>query len=73
MNESWRVTRWHPSQGWVAITTWVLWDVRVGRNGGLAAMLASYRRLAGLSQEELAERSGLTVKTISNLESGRVR
>jgi tetratricopeptide (TPR) repeat protein/transcriptional regulator with XRE-family HTH domain len=40
---------------------------------GLAARLRAYRRSSGLSQEELAERSGLTTRMISNLESGRTQ
>jgi transcriptional regulator with XRE-family HTH domain len=32
--------------------------------------LRGYRQLAGLSQEELAERAGLTTKAISALERG---
>jgi tetratricopeptide (TPR) repeat protein/transcriptional regulator with XRE-family HTH domain len=39
----------------------------------LGARLRACRRLAGLSQEELAERSGVSVRTISNLERGRAR
>jgi tetratricopeptide (TPR) repeat protein len=37
------------------------------------ARLASCRRLAGLSQEALAKRAGLSVRAISNLERGRAR
>jgi len=50
-----------------------------GGNGapsaGAAAptMLAAYRRRALLTQEELADRSGLSVRTIRELEAGRVR
>jgi tetratricopeptide (TPR) repeat protein/DNA-binding XRE family transcriptional regulator len=40
---------------------------------GLAARLRAYRRSSGLSQEELADRSGLTARMISNLESGRTQ
>jgi tetratricopeptide (TPR) repeat protein/DNA-binding XRE family transcriptional regulator len=40
---------------------------------GFGGRLAGCRRLAGLSQEELAERSGLSVRTIGNLERGRAR
>lgn len=35
--------------------------------------LGAFRRSAGLSQQELAERSGLSVRAISNLERGRTR
>jgi transcriptional regulator with XRE-family HTH domain len=37
------------------------------------ARLAAWRRSAGLSQEDLADRSGLSVRAISNLEHGRTR
>jgi tetratricopeptide (TPR) repeat protein/DNA-binding XRE family transcriptional regulator len=40
---------------------------------GFGGRLASCRRLAGLSQEELAGRSGMSVRTIGNLERGRAR
>jgi tetratricopeptide (TPR) repeat protein/transcriptional regulator with XRE-family HTH domain len=39
--------------------------------GGFGGRLRACRRSAGLSQDELAERSGLHVRTISNLERGR--
>jgi tetratricopeptide (TPR) repeat protein/DNA-binding XRE family transcriptional regulator len=39
----------------------------------LGARLSAYRRSAGLSQADLAERSGLSVRAISNLERGRTR
>jgi transcriptional regulator with XRE-family HTH domain/tetratricopeptide (TPR) repeat protein len=39
---------------------------------GFGGRLASRRRVAGLSQQELAERSGLSVRAIGNLERGRV-
>jgi len=41
--------------------------------GAFGARLRACCRLAGLSQEELAERSGLSIRTISNLERGRAR
>jgi DNA-binding XRE family transcriptional regulator len=37
------------------------------------ARLGEFRRSAGLSQQELAERSGLSIRAISNLERGRAR
>jgi transcriptional regulator with XRE-family HTH domain/tetratricopeptide (TPR) repeat protein len=38
---------------------------------GFGALLREYRVAAGLSQQELAEKSGLTSRTISGLERGR--
>jgi tetratricopeptide (TPR) repeat protein/transcriptional regulator with XRE-family HTH domain len=40
---------------------------------GLGARLRAGRLAAGLSQEELAERAGVSIRAISNLERGRVR
>ena len=40
---------------------------------GFAARLRTCRQSARLSQQELAERSGLSVRAIGNLERGRVR
>jgi DNA-binding XRE family transcriptional regulator len=40
---------------------------------GFGGRLAGCRRVAGLSQQELAERSGLSVRAIGNLERGRAR
>ncbi len=40
---------------------------------GFGTQLRAWRRSSGLSQEELAERSGLNVRTIRNLERGRAR
>jgi len=37
------------------------------------AQLGDFRRSAGLSQQELGERSGLNIRAISNLERGRAR
>jgi transcriptional regulator with XRE-family HTH domain len=42
-------------------------------DGGVGAQLRACRVSAGLSQEELAERAGLSVRTIRNLECGRAR
>jgi tetratricopeptide (TPR) repeat protein len=50
----------------------VLNDVTV-RSGGFGGWLRSERKAAELTQEELAERSGLSVRAISDLESGRTR
>jgi tetratricopeptide (TPR) repeat protein/transcriptional regulator with XRE-family HTH domain len=44
-----------------------------GANDEFAARLRAGRQLARLSQEELAEQTGLSVRAISNLERGRVR
>ncbi|WP_051809026.1 tetratricopeptide repeat protein [Actinoplanes subtropicus] len=41
--------------------------------GDFSARLRAARSQAGLSQEELAERSGLSVRAIGNLERGRIR
>lgn len=41
--------------------------------GSLAAMLRRHRKQALLSQEQLAERSGLSTRTIRDLEHGRTR
>jgi transcriptional regulator with XRE-family HTH domain len=39
--------------------------------GGFAEVLRSRRRAAGLTQQELAERAGLGVRTLRELENGR--
>jgi tetratricopeptide (TPR) repeat protein/transcriptional regulator with XRE-family HTH domain len=44
-----------------------------GEAGSLGVTLARQRMLAGLTQEELAAASGVSVRTISDLERGRVR
>ena len=48
-----------------------------GRSGrpltALAALLRSHRRAAGLTQEDVADRSGVSVRTISDLERGVYR
>jgi tetratricopeptide (TPR) repeat protein/transcriptional regulator with XRE-family HTH domain len=41
--------------------------------GEFGALLRARRRSAGLSQQEMAERSGLAVRTISDLERGRTQ
>jgi transcriptional regulator with XRE-family HTH domain len=41
--------------------------------GSFGTRLRSFRLLAALSQEELAERSGVSVRTIGNMERGRAR
>jgi hypothetical protein len=48
-------------------------DVSGDDSQGFGAELRARRRKAGLSQEELAERSGLSVRTIGNLERSRAR
>ena len=40
---------------------------------GFGALIQRHRRLAGLTQEELAERTELSVRAIRNLELGLVR
>ena len=42
-----------------------------GQPGGFGKLLRKYRRAAGLTQEELAERSGLSVRAVSDMERGR--
>jgi polar amino acid transport system substrate-binding protein len=44
-----------------------------GAPGSLAGLLRSLRQRALLTQEELAQRSGLSVRTIRGLELGRIR
>jgi len=45
----------------------------MAEDDGFGVRLREFRVLAGLSQDELAERSGLTVRTIRNLERGSGR
>ncbi len=42
-------------------------------NGPVGEQVRQYRRWAGLTQEELAGKTGLGVRTIRDLGSGRVR
>jgi tetratricopeptide (TPR) repeat protein/DNA-binding XRE family transcriptional regulator len=42
-----------------------------GSAGGFGSLLRQARRAAGLTQEELAERSGISVRAIADAESGR--
>ena len=44
-----------------------------GEAGGFGVLLRARRQSAGLSQQEVAERSGLAIRTISDLERGRTR
>jgi len=44
-------------------------DARSGRAFGV--LLRTYRSMAGLTQEELAQRSGLSVRALSDMERGR--
>jgi transcriptional regulator with XRE-family HTH domain len=41
--------------------------------GHFAVLLRGHRQAAGLTQEELAERSGLSTRALSNMECGRTR
>ena len=45
--------------------------VQAQARAGFGELLRQYRLAGGLSQEELAERSGLAVRTIANMERGR--
>jgi transcriptional regulator with XRE-family HTH domain len=45
----------------------------VDDNGGFGGRLRALRAAAGISQQELAERSGLSIRAIGNLERGRTR
>src|SRR5262245_55600060 len=42
-------------------------------SAGLGALVQRYRLPAGITQEELAERTELSVRSVRNLERGRVR
>jgi tetratricopeptide (TPR) repeat protein len=44
---------------------------QAGPAGGFGGLLRGHRQAAGLSQEELGERSGLTARAIANMERGR--
>jgi tetratricopeptide (TPR) repeat protein/transcriptional regulator with XRE-family HTH domain len=44
---------------------------RAGPGGGFGGLLRRHRLAAGLSQEELGERSGLTARAIADMERGR--
>src|ERR1700728_1031021 len=43
-----------------------------GKRDGFGELVRGRRGAAGLTQEELAERSGLGVRTISDIERGRI-
>lgn len=45
----------------------------VREKGQFAALLKAYRQAAGLTQEELAERAGISVRSVSDLERGLQR
>jgi tetratricopeptide (TPR) repeat protein/transcriptional regulator with XRE-family HTH domain len=45
---------------------------QTGPSSELGELLRQHRLASGLSQEELAEKSGLSVRTIANLEHGRI-
>jgi transcriptional regulator with XRE-family HTH domain len=47
-------------------------DAAAGARDGFGEMVRGRRVAAGLTQEELAERSGLGVRTISDIERGRI-
>lgn len=49
-----------------------IWHNALMRNDLVARMVAEHRKLAGLTQEELSARSGLSTRAISDLERGRV-
>src|ERR1700691_2411077 len=48
-------------------------EPRGGEGAVFGMRLSACRRSAGLTQQELADRSGLSVRAISNLERGRAR
>lgn len=48
-------------------------DEQVSSDASFAALLIRHRRMAGLTQEELAVRAGLSVRAISNIERVRSR
>jgi tetratricopeptide (TPR) repeat protein/transcriptional regulator with XRE-family HTH domain len=48
-------------------------DDRVFGAGSFGVLLRRYRLASGLSQEELAQRAGLSVRALANMERGRTR
>src|SRR5688572_29962687 len=55
----------------IAAHRWALGQVWGG--GVFGELVVAYRRQLGMTQEELADRTGLGVRTIRDLESGRTR
>jgi transcriptional regulator with XRE-family HTH domain len=46
-------------------------NAMAGLRGNFGQVLRSHRRAAGLTQEELSERSGLSVRAVGDIERGR--
>ena len=71
------VTTWSGALGLTdpaAASPWAPASIEAaGGERRLGALLATYRKRAWLTQEQLAERAGLSVRTVSNLEADRVR